>query len=182
MKKYIWIIFGVALVAVIGYVVYVREQGEFKSPQQKVAFNDGDLKIDVVYGSPSKRGREIFGGLVPYDKVWRTGANEATEFHTNKDLDFGGQELKAGDYSLWSQPGKETWKIYFNSHIPNWGIDKNGIVARVPENDVVTMEVSSASLDQEKEMFTMTIEKADSIYNLVLAWDKTKVAVPFSAK
>jgi hypothetical protein len=182
MKKYVWIFFGVALVVVILLVILKREEGEFKSPQETSNFTDGDLKIDVVYGRPSKRGRDIFGALVPFDKVWRTGANEATEFHTNKDLDFNGQELKAGDYSMWTQPGKSTWKVFINSSIPEWGVDEHGNVAHDPENNKVVVEAPSASTDQVTEMLTITVEKADSIYNLVFAWDKTKVALPFKVK
>ena len=182
MKKYVWMFFGVALLVVIVLVVFVREEGEFKSPQEPYSFVDGDLKVEGVYGRPSKRDREIFGGLVPFDKVWRTGANEATEFHTNKDLDFKGQELKAGNYSVWTQPGKETWKVYINSNIPEWGVDENGQAARNAQTDVVVVEVAPTATDQVTEMFTMSVEKADSTYNLIFNWDKTKVAVPFKAK
>jgi hypothetical protein len=182
MKKYIWMFFGAALLTVIVYVVIVREEGEIKSPQDTHAFADGDLKIDVVYCRPSKRGRDIFGALVPFDKVWRTGANEATEFHTSKDLNFSGQELKAGDYSVWTQPGKDTWKVYINSTIPGWGVDENGNAARDPQTDVVTLDVPTGTSDQVAELFTMVVEKGDSTYNLVFNWDKTKVAVPFTTK
>jgi len=182
MKKYIWMFFGVALLLVILLVIFKREEGEFKSPQEAHNFTDGDLKIAVVYGRPSKRGRDIFGALVPFDKVWRTGANEATEFHTTKDLDFSGQELKAGDYSVWTQPGKDTWRIFINSSIPEWGVDENGNVAHNPENNKVIVDAPSSSTDQVTEMFTMSVEKADSTYNLVFNWDKTRVVVPFKSK
>lgn len=182
MQKYVWIVFGVLFLVVISYVIFVREEGEFKSPQQTHVFTDGDLNIELIYGSPSKRGREIFGALVPYDKVWRTGANEATELHTNKDLDFNGQLLKAGNYSVWAQPGKEAWKVIINSHLPSWGIDKDGAVARVPENDVMTVGGPTRVVEGVTEMFTMTIQKADSSYNLVFDWDKTKVEIPFTQK
>jgi Protein of unknown function (DUF2911) len=180
--KYLWMFFGGALLFVIAYVVFVREEGEFKSPQDNQTFTDTDLQIDYVYGRPSKRDRLIFGGLVPYDKIWRTGANEATEFHTNKDLDFSGKELKAGDYSMWAQPGKDTWKLYFNSKIPDWGINEDGIPSRDAQNDVLVIDTPSTATDNVTEMFTIAVQKADSTYYLVFNWDKTKAAFPFSRK
>jgi Protein of unknown function (DUF2911) len=177
--KYLWMVFGGALLVVIALVVFVREEGEYKSPQERQTFTDGDLKVDYVYGRPSKRGRVIFGGLVPYDTIWRTGANEATEFHTNQDLDFSGQSLKAGDYSMWAMPGKETWTLYFNSVIPDWGINELGKPSRDAVNDVLVIQAPSTSTDQVTEMFTISVVKTDSAYNLVFNWDKTKVAFPF---
>ncbi len=182
MKKYVWMFFAVALLAVISYVVFVREQGEFKSPRKAHVFNDNDLKVELGYGSPAKRGRKIFGGLVSFDTVWRTGANEATEFHTNKDLDFNGQALKAGEYSVWVLPSEANWQIFINSHIPDWGINQDGIAARLAENDVVKVEAPVGNSDKMIENFAMTVEKTDSVYNLVFVWDMTKVVVPFTGK
>ena len=182
MRKYIWMFFGVALIAVIILVVFVREKGEIKSPQARQTLSDDNLKVEVVYGRPSKRGREIFGGLVPFDAVWRTGANEATEFHTNKILDFNGQVLQAGDYSMWAMPGQSKWTIYFNSLIPEWGVDENGKVFRDAQNDVLAVEATPVSANDVTEMFTISTIKSDSAYQLVFDWDKTKVVIPFKMK
>ena len=170
------------LVAVILMVVFVREEGEIKSPQSKNNLTDGDLKVEVAYGRPSKRERDIFGALVPFDAIWRTGANEATEFHTNKDLDFSGQSLKAGDYSLFTMPGKDNWKIYFNSVIPEWGVDENGKAFRDEKNDVLIVDGTPSLVNNVTETFTISVSKADSVNNLVFSWDKTKVVVPFKVK
>ena len=172
--------FGAALVAVIILVVFVREEGEFVSPQETHTFTDGDLKIEVVYGRPSKRSRDIFGALVPYDKLWRTGANEATELHTSANLNFNGQTLAAGNYSVWTQPGASNWKIFINSTIPEWGINENGVVPKSPDTDVVVVDAAPETVAEVTEIFTMKVEKADSSYNLIFNWDKTKVAVPFT--
>lgn len=182
MKKYIWMFFGVALVVVIILVIILRGEGQLKSPKEVVTFNDGALKIEVVYSRPSKRGRDVFGALVPYDKIWRTGANEATQFNTNQALDFNGQALPPGNYSVWTQPGANTWKLFMNSSIPEWGIDENGVADHNPDTDVLEVEVAAELVPETVEMFTMNVERADSIYNLILSWDKTKVAVPFSRK
>lgn len=175
--------FGVALVAVIVLVIFKRESDSKKSPKENHVFKDGDLTIEVVYSRPSKRGRNIFGALVPYDKIWRTGANEATEFHTSMDLDFNGQILPSGIYSVWTQPGPDTWKVFINSTIPEWGIDENGIADRNPDTDVIVVDVASEVVTDITELFTLKVEEADNNnYNLILNWDNVKVTVPFTVK
>ena len=96
--------------------------------------------IKVLYGRPQKKGRRIFGNLVPYDKVWRTGANEATEITFFQDVKLGNQEIKAGTYTLFTIPGKDTWTIIINSDTDIWGsyyYNKEKDVARleVPVKD-----------------------------------------------
>src|ERR1700675_3642107 len=82
--------------------------------------------ITINYSSPAVKGRKIWGGLVPYDKVWRTGANEATIFETSKDIKIGGKTLKAGKYSLYTKPGEKEWQVIFNSQTGQWGIKMDG--------------------------------------------------------
>jgi hypothetical protein len=180
MKKYIWMFFGAALVVVIILVIIMREEGALKSPKETQALNDGDLKVEIVYSRPSKKGRDIFGALVPYDKIWRTGANEASEFHTNKSLSFNGQTLPSGTYSIWSQPGPNTWKIIFNSTIPNWGINDEGVADRNPDTDFIVVDVASEIVAETAELFTMKLEKANTGYTMMISWDNTKVTVPFT--
>ena len=127
MKK-VLIIGGVALVLIAGGLYYIQVYTKSFSPSATIDFNDGDLKIQVVYCRPYKKGREIFGKLVPYAKTWRTGANEPTTFETNQDLKFGDKVLKAGKYSLWTVPNPETWQVVFNSEIPPWGVNFDGTV------------------------------------------------------
>jgi hypothetical protein len=123
MKKFL-IVAGVAvaLLIILGVVAkfFVNQHDKSFSPEEEVAFTSSDLNIRVFYNRPFKKGREIFGGLVPYDKVWRTGANEATTFETSKDLLIEGKTLKKGKYSLWTIPGEETWKVIFNSEFGQW--------------------------------------------------------------
>ena len=80
----------------------------------------------------TKKGREIFGGLVPYNEVWRTGANEATTLTVNKDIKFGDQRLPAGTYSLWTIPQQTQWTVILNSEIPGWGVSWGAKAARNP--------------------------------------------------
>ncbi len=119
-------------------------------------------------------------GLVPYGKVWRTGANEATVFETNRDLKIKDMTLKAGTYSFWTIPGEQNWTIIFNSEYGQWGVDFNGVANRDPKNDVLTVEVPVKTQDKEFEQFTILVEKMSEEMEIILLWDKTVVPIPIS--
>ncbi|GAL80511.1 hypothetical protein JCM19274_801 [Algibacter lectus] len=91
------------------------------SPKDTVKFELNDLELKVFYNRPSKKNRVIFGALVPFDKVWRTGANEATTFETNKPLEVKGMPLPAGKYTLWTVPKDSVWTVIFNTKQYSWG-------------------------------------------------------------
>jgi len=116
-KFFIFSLIGIAVIAaVVAFIGFMQlKNTKSFSPEEEVVFVQGDLKITVFYNRPSKKGREIFGGLVPFNQVWRTGANEATTFESNKDINFDGQTLRAGKYSVWTIPRETTWTIIFNS-------------------------------------------------------------------
>lgn len=183
MKKFL-IVAGVAvaLLIVLGFVAkfFVKQHDKSFSPEEEVTYNSRDLNIRVFYNRPYKKGRDIFGGLVPYGDVWRTGANEATTFETNKDLLIEGKTLKKGKYSLWTIPGEETWKIIFNSEHGQWGIGSDGEANRDPKHDVLTVDVHAVLQERVFEQFTISFEKVGEDAEMVLIWDKTLVAVPFS--
>ncbi len=129
-------------------------------------------EVSVVYGQPSKRDRVIFGGLVPYGKVWRTGANAATEITFKKDAVFGGKEIKAGTYTLFTVPTESDWTIILNSELKQWGAfgyDK------IKDKDVLKTTVPSTRLDQTIEKLTLRFNEQNS---LIIEWDNTRVTVP----
>lgn len=183
MKRFL-IIAGIAVAAliVIGIItnVYLNNQKKSLSPEEHIDFIAGDVNIRVFYNRPYKKGRQIFGSLVPYGKVWRTGANEATTFETNKDLIFEGKTLKKGKYTLWTIPGEEVWIVIFNSQYGQWGIGPDGEANRKPERDVLSLAVHSVQSERQFEQFTISFEKVGEDAEMVLIWDKTLVAVPFS--
>ncbi|HMJ69534.1 MAG TPA: DUF2911 domain-containing protein [Cyclobacteriaceae bacterium] len=182
MKKGLIIIAILAVILVAAFLV-LRNNAKSKSPEAGVEFVEGDLKITVFYNAPSKKGRVIFAddGLVPFGKVWRTGANEATYIETNKTLIFQGKELKPGKYSLWTIPTAQSWTVIFNTDYPGWGINFNGEANHDPNFDVVTVEVPAVIQDTEFEMFTISVERInDEELELDFLWDKTLVAVPFT--
>jgi len=182
MKK-VLIIAGIILVLIVGALYYYTQfYTKSFSPESNVDFKDGNLNVHVVYSRPSKKDREIFGKLVPYGKTWRTGANEPTTFETNEDLKFGDKVLKAGKYSLWTVPNPETWQVVFNSEIPSWGINFDGTAQRNPATDVLVVETPVVAQNKVFEQFTISVEKVGEGAELILIWDKTLVAVPFSLK
>ena len=170
------------MVIVIGavmltYIIYKNNTKSF-SPEDTVEFNSGDLQLEVFYNRPYKKGRQIFGGLVPYNEVWRTGANEATTFYTSKDILVDGSLLPAGTYTLWTIPKEDSWKVIFNSEMYPWGITADKLPSRLPEFDVLTIEVPVRKLKTPVEQFTVYFEEKQGLINLNLAWDQTLVRVP----
>ncbi len=125
--------------------------------------------VKVVYGRPLKKGREIFGSLVPFGKVWRTGANEATEIKFFKDITFGGEQVKAGTYSLFTIPGESEWTIILSSDLDVWGA-----YSYKESSDVLRVTVPSTTANKSLDAFSITFNGS----NLLLGWDKTRVEVP----
>lgn len=183
MKKFLILLaFGVALIVVLGAVVNVIRHNRTKSfsPEEVSSYTDGDLSVSVYYNRPYKKGREIFGALVPYGKVWRTGANEATVFETNKTLTFEGKRLTPGKYTLWTVPDSTSWLIIFNLQTGQWGINSDGEANRDPDLDALSIMAHAITQERDFEQFTIRFDKLDEEAEMVLLWDKTVVAVPFT--
>jgi hypothetical protein len=135
----------------------------------------GDANIKIVYSRPLVRGRKIFGAVVPYNKVWRTGANAATKFITDKDLLFGDKTLPAGSYSLWTLPTEKGWTLIFNSKHTTWGTEYKS------ENDMIHIRMQTKS-NPFTELFAININSNDSKASLELIWENLKAWVEFSTK
>ncbi len=131
--------------------------------------------LKITYGQPLKRGREIFGKTVPYDQVWRTGANEATEVTVTNDILVNGNTVKAGTYSLFTIPGKEKWSIIFNSDLGLWGAYNYN-----PKTDVFRFDVPVKWIPDNVvyEPFTIRIDQKTDSAELFLLWDKIQVSFP----
>ncbi|SHI83228.1 DUF2911 domain-containing protein [Algibacter luteus] len=148
------------------------------SPKDTVEFKLNDLKLEVFYNRPSKKDREIFGALVPYNQVWRTGANEATTFETNKPLEIKDVNIPAGKYTLWTVPKDSTWTVIFNSKQYSWGVNAQMQPMWDPNYDVLNIEVPVEKLDNTVEQFTIAFDNSTDKLYLTMAWDDVKVAVP----
>ncbi len=178
--KRVLIISGIVVVLLAGLFLYLRMRTKSFSPETTVELEHNGAKVSVFYNRPFKKGREIFGALVPYGKVWRTGANEATVFSTSKALTIGGKTLPAGKYSVWTIPQADKWTIIFNSEYGQWGVNFNGEVNRKAEKDVLAADAPAVASPMETEQFTISLERMDGELELVFMWDKTLVALPFS--
>lgn len=130
----------------------------------------------VEWGAPSKKGRDIFGALVPYGKVWRTGANECSEIEFKKNVTFGGQRVKAGRYALFTIPGENEWTIILNSEVGQWGAFNYN-----PDKDVARITVPATKTNEVIEVLTLDFKKDNKKREkLVLSWDNTAVEVPIA--
>jgi hypothetical protein len=161
-------------IAFVGLRIYTKSF----SPIDKVVYKDGDFEVEVRYCRPFKKDREVFGALVPYGEVWRTGANEATEIHFSQDVLFGGARVPKGIYSLWTVPGEKIWKVILNSEVGQWGVEFNGRANKSDENDVVEIDVSAIKSKEVFEQFTISFEEMGDEVHLVLMWDQTIVVIP----
>lgn len=118
-------------------------QGGKASPREKVTGIINGANITIEYGSPSVKGRKIYGGLVPYAKMWRAGANESTKFTTDKDITVEGKKLAAGSYSVFVTPAEKEAVVTFNSQVGQWGIKGGGIANEDPAKDVAAVTVKT---------------------------------------
>ena len=183
MKFLKWILLVIAVLVLaffLGGKSYLREQTKKHSPERTATYNKNGMDLIVNYSSPFKKDRNIFGELVPYGVVWRTGANEPTTFTTGTKIKVGGMPLAAGTYSLWTRPNKKSWEIIFNSEVPDWGVtilSGGKETTRDSDWDVVEVTVPVKELPKPEESFTIHFDEGDKVY-LSLSWDKTKVSVP----
>lgn len=182
MNKFLKWIIGLLVLVAIGVFMYsVLNDGLFKrplSPKKNVSFKVDDIELKVFYNRPSKRNREIFGALVPFNQVWRTGANEATTFETNKALKVGKDSLPAGKYTLWTIPNDSLWQVMFNKKQYSWGVDMEMKPMREPEFDVINIKVPTQKIDTTVEQFTIGFDNSTDNLSLTMAWDDTKIVVP----
>ena len=177
--KRLLIVLSIVAIGLFLYSYFVEDIFSKRlSPKDTVEFKLNDLKLEVFYNRPSKKGREIFGALVPYDKVWRTGANEATTFETNKNLMVDGIYIPTGKYSIWTVPNDSVWKVMFNTKQYPWGVDEQMQPLWDPNYDIMEIDVPVETLDKVVEQFTIAFDNSTDDLKLTMAWDKTKIAVP----
>lgn len=162
------------LVAVVAASAQDQAKKPPLSPRQKTTYTFADKKaITVDYGAPSMRGRQVMGSLVPYGKVWRTGANEATGFVTDADLMVGDTRVPAGKYTLYTLPGENAWQLIISKQTGQWGTvyNEDQDLARIPmkvEKTAAPVEMLKISFDGSGgTSTTMNIE-----------WENAKLSVP----
>ncbi|MDG1572205.1 DUF2911 domain-containing protein [Robiginitalea sp. M366] len=147
-----------------------------KSPMDMALYpgREPQKVVRVIYSRPQLKGRTL-ATLAPNGKVWRTGANENTEITFYQDVNFGGVDVPAGTYSLFSIPGDQEWTVILNKSLNQWGAysyDEGADLARV--------SVPAGASDESLEPFSITFQEVDGGVHLVMGWDKTRVAVPIT--
>lgn len=146
------------------------------SPTQTIKQDFGISSVELTYSRPAMKGRKVFGDLVPYGKLWRTGANAASRIKFADDVQIGGTTLKAGEYVVYTIPAQNEWEVIFNKGLTNWGVD-----GYKESDDVARVKVKAIKLDEPIESFTMQfMDIKPNSTNLYIAWDKTAVAVPIT--
>jgi Protein of unknown function (DUF2911) len=162
-----------ALVALAAAAPALAQSGPPRpSPKATVSQVAGLTEITISYSSPAVKGRPIWGALVPYDQVWRTGANEATTFKTTTDVTVEGKPLAAGTYAFFTIPHKDRWTIVFNSQAEQWGAFNHD-----KSKDVLSVDVTPTAAPPSERLAFGFSDFTDNGTTVVLRWEK--VAVPF---
>ncbi|HEY3280308.1 MAG TPA: DUF2911 domain-containing protein [Gemmatimonadales bacterium] len=147
------------------------------SPRDTARATIGGASVWIDYSRPSRRGREIFGALEPSNKVWRTGANAATQLSTPIDLVIGGATVPAGKYTLWTLPAPGGWKVIINKQSGQWGTEYQ------QEQDLVRVDAKVETLGTPVEQFVIAFEPVGTTPAVItFTWDKTRYTVPVSKK
>jgi hypothetical protein len=146
------------------------------SPAAMVKQVVGLTDVTLEYSRPAMRGRTVFGDLVPFEKVWRTGANKNSVISFSTDVKISGKDLKAGSYAIFSKPGESVWEVYFYTNTENWGAPQNWDASKV----AAIVKANPIKTADKAESFTIAINHlSDNGAHLEISWDDTKVAIPF---
>ncbi|QLG46751.1 DUF2911 domain-containing protein [Costertonia aggregata] len=173
MKKLTLLLCMVITTATMQSQITTPAPSPFSTLEQKVGLTD----VTVEYSRPSMRGRTVFGDLVPYDKLWRTGANAYTKVTFGTEATIDGQTLKAGTYSVFTKPGKSSWEVFFYTDTEGGGTPRDWDDSKVAAKTTVQVY----PIEMPIETFTITIDdlKSDGA-NLGIMWEKAYVGVPFT--
>ncbi len=147
------------------------------SSAQTISQDFGLGTVELTYSRPNMKGRKIYGDLVPFGKLWRTGANSATKIKFSEPVEIGGKKIDSGSYVLYTIPNMESWEIIINKGLTNWGID-----GYKESEDVCRFRVEPVKMKNKTETFTMQFAdiKPESC-ELHILWEKTAVAIPINA-
>jgi len=171
-------IFSLALVLSVAACHAQQDKSKRPSPPATATLDLGGGKaITVDYSSPRAKGRKIYGELVPFDKVWRTGANEATTFVTAADVTVGGASVPAGTYTLFTIPGKDKWTLILSKKTGEWGTDYPGT-----SNDLARVDMKVSTLPSAVENFTISFEKSANGATMNIDWETTRASVAIAKK
>jgi hypothetical protein len=180
--------FTLIIATIIATALPVMAQRKRISPHETISAAIDGNKITIVYGRPYSKDpktgevRKIWGGLVPYGKVWRTGADEATLLTTEQPIAVGGTDIPAGTYSLFTLPAADgTAKLIINKRTGQWGIPYKE--QNEATNELARIDLKKAALDKTVDQFTMAIEQNPAGGGVLkMMWENTGFSVPFTVK
>ena len=165
------------MVVAASFSINAQVQTPAPSPSSKLKQTVGLTDVVLEYSRPSMKGRKIFGGLVPYDKVWRTGANARTKITFKDDITINGDTLKKGTYAIFTKPNADKWKVYFYTDYAGGGAPQDWSDAKVALTAIVPVQ----KMPMPIQSFTMTFDDLkDDGATLGMLWEDVYVGVPFN--
>jgi hypothetical protein len=167
----------IALFALVTFVFagmsVAQMGGNRPSPAESASCDLGGGKtVKTAYSSPRVKGRKIYGDLVPFGQVWRTGANEATTFVASGDVTVGGKAVPAGSYTLFTVPDKDKWTLIINKKTGEWGIPY-----KYESDELARVDMKVSKLPSPVENFTIAYDKSGSSCTLRIDWESTRASV-----
>lgn len=175
-KRLASITIAILTCSLLAFAQQAKNQRPSPAESADCKFSDGKT-IHVDYSSPRMKGRKIFGGLVPYGEVWRTGANEATAFVTSANLTVGGKDVPAGNYTIFTVPGPDKWSLIINKKTGEWGIPYKWQGDELLRIDMAVSKPASAV-----ENFTIAFDPAGGKCTMRIEWENTRATVDFEEK
>jgi hypothetical protein len=172
------IVFLTSLLLTFTMLAACQDKGKRPSPpaQAQCKFSDGKA-ITVDYSSPRAKGRKIFGDLVPYGQVWRTGANDATSFVTDANLTVGGKDVPAGHYTIFTVPNADKWTLIINKKTGEWGIPY-----KYEGDELARVDMKVSPTPSPVENFTIAFDQKGNSCTLNISWENTQASVDISEK
>ncbi len=164
------------LIAAGAWAYIAQDKAKRPSPPATAEVTLSGKKITIDYGQPSMRGRKIFGALVPFGQVWRTGANEATTLKTPVDLSIGGQRVPAGTYTLFTVPAEESWTLIVNKQTGQWGTNYD------EKQDLIRIPMRRDTMPMTVEAFNISFADMGANKILVMEWEYTRAWVEIKVK
>ena len=173
MLKFFLVVAAVALLS----PVTAMAQRPRQSPHETINSRNGGALVTIVYGRPNAKGRKIWGGLVPFDKAWRLGADEATLLLTEKPLQFGDTTIPAGAYTLYMVPEENGGKLAFSKKLGSWGIPVD------EKQDLARIDLKKEALEKPDEQLTIALDKGTSSDGIIkIQWEGAEYSAPYSVK
>jgi hypothetical protein len=171
-------IYSSAILVILFTAAAFAQGGGRPSPPASASCDLGGGKtIKTDYSSPRMKGRKIFGDLVPFGEVWRTGANDATTFVTSADVSVGGKAVPAGNYTIFTVPAADKWTLIINKKTGEWGIPY-----KYESDELARVDMSVSKLPSPVENFTIAYDKSAGSCTLRMDWETTRASVKISAK